>query len=78
MVNFHKYSVFHYLGPGSYPYSHVGYQPLYFLQNLLARGSKNATVLDLIVICKKKGTIKNSNKIDKFCQMAELCEFEVK
>ena len=34
--------------------------------------------MDLMVICKKKGTIKYSNKIDKFCQMAELCEFEVK
>ena len=31
-----------------------------------------------IVICVKKGTIKFSNKIDKFCQIAELCEFEVK
>ena len=34
--------------------------------------------LDLILICKKKGTIKYSNKIDKFCKLAELCEFEVK
>ena len=49
-----------------------------FLQNLLARGDKNGIVLDLIVICEKKGTIKYSNKIDKFCQIAELCEFEVK
>ena len=29
-------------------------------------------------MCEKKGTIKYSNKIDKFCQIAELCEFEVK
>ena len=34
--------------------------------------------LDLILICKKKGAIKYSNKIDKFCKLAELCEFEVK
>ena len=54
------------------------YQPLYFLQNILARSNKNGTVLDLIVICEKKGTIKYSNKIDKFCQIAELCDFEVK
>ena len=51
--------------------------PLYILQNLLVRDSKNGTVLDLIIICKKKGTIKYSNKTDKFFQMAELCEFEV-
>ena len=51
---------------------------VYFLQNLLARGNKNGTVLDLIAMCEKKGTIKYSNKIDKFCQIAELCEFEVK
>ena len=49
-----------------------------FLQNLLTRGNKHGTVLDFIVICKKKGTIKYSNKIDTFCQIAELCEFEVK
>ena len=49
-----------------------------FYKNLLARGNKNGTILDLIVICEKKGTIKYSNKIDKFCQIAELCEFEVK
>ena len=73
MVNFHKYSLL-----CSKPYIHVGYQPLYFLQNLFARCSKYGTVLDLILICKKKGTIEYSNKIDKFCQMAELCEFEVK
>ena len=36
----------------------------------------NGTVLDLIVICEKKGTIKYSNKIDEFSQIAELCEFE--
>ena len=41
-------------------------------------GSKNGTVLDLIVIYKKKGTIKYSNKIDRFGQMAEMCQFEVK
>ena len=51
---------------------------LYFLQNRLARGNKNGTVLDLIVICEKKGAIKYSNKVDKFCLVAELCEFEVK
>ena len=34
--------------------------------------------MDLIVICEKKGTIKYLNKIDKFCQIAKLCEFEVK
>ena len=56
----------------------MAYYPLYFLKNLLARGNKNGTVLDLIVICEKKGTIKYSSKIDKVCQMAELCEFEVK
>ena len=44
----------------------------------LTRGNKNGTVLGLIVICEKKDTIKYSNKIDKFCQIAELCEFEVK
>ena len=44
----------------------------------MARGNKNGPVLDLIVICEKKGNIKYSNKIDKFCQIAELCEFEVK
>ena len=44
----------------------------------MARGNKNVTVLDLIAMCEKKGTIKYSNKIDKFCQIAELCEFEVK
>ena len=44
----------------------------------MARGDKNGTVLDVSVICEKKGTIKYSNKIDKFCQIAELCEFEVK
>ena len=44
----------------------------------MARGNKNGTVLDLYVICEKKCTIKYSNKIDKFCQIAELCEFEVK
>ena len=44
----------------------------------MARGNKDGTVLDLIVICEKKGTIKYSNKIDKFCQIAELCKFEVK
>ena len=33
---------------------------------------------DLIFICEKKGTIKYSYKTDKFCQIAELCEFEVK
>ena len=30
------------------------------------------------MICDKKGTIKCSNKTDKFCQIAELCEFEIK
>ena len=44
----------------------------------MARGNKNGTVWDLLVICEKNGTIKYSNKIDKFCQIAELCEFEVK
>ena len=39
---------------------------------------QEVTVLDLIVICEKKCTIKYSNKTDKFCQTAELCEFEVK
>ena len=56
----------------------MAYQSLYFLQNLLAKGNKDGTVLDLIVICEKKGAIKYSYKIDKFCQIAELCEFEVK
>ena len=55
----------------------MAYQSLYFLQNLLARGNKDGTVPDLIVIFEKKGTIKYSDKIDKFCQIAELCEFEV-
>ena len=54
------------------------YCGIYFLQNVLARGNKNGTVLDLIVICEKKVTIKYSNKTDNFCQIAELCEFEVK
>ena len=39
---------------------------LYFLQNLLARSNKHETVLNLIVICEEKVTIKNSNKIHKF------------
>ena len=56
----------------------MAYELLYFLRDLLARGNKNGTVLDLIVICEKKGTIKYSNKIDRFCQIAELCELEVK
>ena len=34
--------------------------------------------LHLIAMCKEKGTIKYSSKVDKFCQIAELCEFEVK
>ena len=34
--------------------------------------------MELYWICGKKGTIKYSNKIDKFCQIAELCKFEVK
>ena len=59
MVNFHTYI-------------HVAYQPLYVLQNLLERRKENGTVLDLIVICEKKGTIKYSD------QIAEFCEFEVK
>ena len=50
----------------------------YILQNLLATGDKNGTVLDLIFICEKKGTIKYSNNTDKFCQIVELCKFEVK
>ena len=49
-----------------------------FYKTFLARGYKNRTVLDLLVICVKNGTIKYSNKIDKFSQIAELCEFEVK
>ena len=49
-----------------------------FYKTFLARGNKDETVLDLIVIFEKKGTIKYSNKIGKFCQIAELCEFEVK
>ena len=56
----------------------MAFLPLYFLQNLLARGYKNETVLDLIVICEKKGTIKYSNETDKFSQHVELSEFEVK
>ena len=56
----------------------MAYQPLYLLQNLLARGNEDGTVLDSVVICEKKGTIKYSNKIDKFCQITELCELEVK
>ena len=28
-------------------------------------------------MCEKKDTIKYSTKIDRFCQIAELCEFEV-
>ena len=44
----------------------------------MARGNKNGTVLGLIVICEKKGTIKYSNKIDKRCQIAELCEFDAR
>ena len=27
---------------------------------------------------RKKGSTEYSNKIDKFCQIAQLCEFEVK
>ena len=42
---------------------------IYFLQNLLARGNKNGTVLDLIVICEKKGSIKYSNKTDNFVKL---------
>ena len=34
--------------------------------------------MDLIAIFEKKGTIKYPNKLDKFFQIAELCEFEVK
>ena len=49
-----------------------------FYKTKKARGNKNETVLDLIFICEKKGTIKYSNKIDKFSQIAELCKFEVK
>ena len=49
-----------------------------FYKTFLARGNNNGTVLDLVVICEKKGTIKYSNIIDKSCQIAELCEFEVK
>ena len=49
-----------------------------FYKTFLARGNKDGTVLDLIVICENKGTIKYCNNIDKFCQIAELCEFEVK
>ena len=51
--------------------------PFTFYKTFWQKGNKNGTVLDLIVICEKKGTIKYSNKIDKFCQIAELCEFEV-
>ena len=72
MVNFHKYSVF-----GTVIYSR-GIFTFLLSQDFLARGNKNGTVLDLLVICEKKGTIKYSNKIDKFCQIAELSEFEVK
>ena len=45
-----------------------------FYRTFLARGNKNGTVMDLIVMCDKTGTIKYSSKIDKFCQIAELCE----
>ena len=75
MVNFHKYSVF---GTWQLAIYSSGILNSLLLQNLLVRSNKNGTVLDLIVICEKKGTIKYSNKIDKFCQIAELCEFEVK
>ena len=56
----------------------MAYQYLHILQNLLGRGNKDGSVLDLFVICEKKGTIIYSYKTDKFCQIAELCEFEVK
>ena len=42
----------------------------------MARGNKDGIVLDSIAIFEKKGTIKYSNKIDKFCQIAELCELK--
>ena len=73
MVNFYKYSA---LVAGHIFMWHINIFTFYktFWQEV----GKSGTVLDLIVICKKKGTIKYSNKIDKFCQMAELCQFEVK
>ena len=55
----------------------MAYSPFHFSQNFLAGGNKNGVVLDLLVICEKKGTIKYSNKIDKFCQIVELSEFKV-
>ena len=73
MVNFHKYSIWGMVASHIFMW-HI-LKPVYFLQNLLARGNKNGTVLDyffFIVICEKKDTIKYSNKIEKFCQIAEL------
>ena len=35
----------------------------------MARGNKNRTVLDLIAMCEKKGTIRYSNKIDNFVKL---------
>ena len=49
-----------------------------FYETLWQEVTKNGAVLGLIIICEKKGTIKYSNKIDKFSQIAELCVFEVK
>ena len=42
----------------------------------MAKSNKNGTVLHLIVICEKKGTIKYSNEIDTSCQIAELCQLK--
>ena len=57
MVNFHKYSVLGTWQLAKYTCG-IFLKPLYFLQNLLARGNKNGIVLDLIVIYEKEGTIK--------------------
>ena len=71
MVNFRKYSVF-----GA---SHIFMWHINFLTFYKTFWHKVAKMeLYWIVICKKKGTIKYSNKIGKFCKIAELCEFEVK
>ena len=75
MVNFHKYSVF---GTWKLAKYSCGILTSLLFTKPFGKRLQNRTVLDLIVICVKNGTIKYSNKIDKFSQIAELCEFEVK
>ena len=49
-----------------------------FFQNLLARAGKNETVLGLIVICKKKGTIKYSNKLTNVVKLLNCVSLKSK